>query len=203
MADDKSPVGNPPSPADTEDDDQESPDSGKPKGVSHESYQKVLSEKKKFQAELKRLQDLEQKRSEEALAEQGKFKTLLEQREKELADATQRIKESTEREVYRSRMSAVVRGLGVADLSDKWINTVIASEIDQVEIDDDGKPLAASVQKFCEQLRKDWPEMVKTTPPNMPSGTPQGSKPNTIAYADWLKLPANESKKWNKSQIIG
>lgn len=169
------------------------------KSISYDAYRKLLDEKKKVQQELQSSKEAEKQRQEQLLIEEGKLKEMLELREKELSEEREKRLAFERRDIEAKKVHAVVKGLGVGEVEDKWFG-VIGSHIDEIEVLEDGSPDPKSVSEIVEGLKKTWPEMIKKPLPGMPNGTPSG-KPKTITRSEWEKLPSKEMKQWKLDQI--
>lgn len=175
---------------------------GEPKqepSVSYEAYRKLLDEKKKLGLSLREKEESEKKRQEALLLEEGKLKEALELRDKELSEERSRRLALEERDAQAKKLHAVIKGLGVGELEDKWYG-VIGSHIDDIKIDDDGQVDQKSVSDVVEGLKKTWPEMIKKPVSGMPQGSPPGG-PQTITRSEWMKLSSKEMRKWLPHQI--
>lgn len=171
------------------------------KSVSYETHRRLLDEKKKLQA---RADELEAKAKERELADitaKGDTQKLLDLARKEAAENKAALSALQEREVQAKKLSAIVRGMG-ASVDEKWYG-VISQHIDDVVLNADTHEIEAmSVTSVVENLKKNWPEMLKKPVAGMPNGAPQGNGATTISYGEWKKLPLKEMKKWRQGQII-
>jgi hypothetical protein len=59
-----------------------------------------------------------------------------------------------------------------------------------------------SVTSVIENLKKEWPEMLRRPSAGMPQDAPRGNVSATISRDEWLKLPVAEMRKWKPQQII-
>lgn len=172
--------------------------STEPKNVSHESHQKLLSEKKKErEARLKAEQELEALRKEKAdrekeeLEKQGNYKKLLEDREKELADERAKNKKIFDDLSEHRKKKAIL-----ANIDGKIPeNAMKLLPLSMVELDADGKPTEKSAKLAAQFFEKEFSFAVQRDkeggglPPDAPLG---GTK--KLSRSEWEKLPASEMK---------
>lgn len=167
--------------------------------VSYESHRKLLDEKKKLDERIRQIEDEKKAEQEAKLIEDGKLKEALDLKEKELQEAQTKLTNYEEQRRDAKKMSAIIDGLGVP-VDKKWLS-IIGDKIHLVDIDESGNVDAKQCKQVCDVLLKDWPEMIKKEPANMPNGTPRGGS-TTITRSDWLKLSDTEMLKWKPDQII-
>ena len=169
------------------------------KMISYDAHRKLLDEKKKVQGELSALQSEKKAREDAEAARRGDFESLLKARDEELA------KERGERQQLQSRittglkMNAVIESLG-GQIDQKWFQLIDVSEVAQSE---SGELDQMTVARVAEQLKKQWPEMVKSVnklPSNAPQGlTAAGSK---IAESEWKKLKGKDQMSFGPNDVI-
>lgn len=180
-------------------------DSGKTE-LSLEKHKQLLDEKKKIQAEKARIEKelneykAKEREKEEADAKKrGDFESILKSRDEELEKIKSELSGYKERISYSQKMTAVLDAIGTK-IEDKWLSLIDADKViinpATNEIDQ------ASVTKLVENLRKDWPEMLKKQSGNLPDKAPQGGDGGTISRSAWLKLTANEMKKYRPDQVL-
>ena len=168
--------------------------------VALDTHRKLLDEKKKVQAKLDELLAKDKEREEADARKRGDYEALLKTREDELQ------KEREKRQTLEStfergqKLNAVVEALG-GNLEPKWYKLI---DVSKVPINPDtGEVDQMSVANLVDALKKEWPEMVKTTnslPSAAPKGLPNGS--GAISRSEWLKLPYAKMREYKPNQII-
>jgi hypothetical protein len=168
--------------------------------VAYETHRKLLDEKKKLQAKLEQI-ETDRKSAEEAeLTRKGEIQKLLDMERKRAQDLELKVKAQDEERLQARKLSAIVKGLSVP-VDQKWYS-VLGGHLDDVILNEAGEIEQMSVTSVVENLKKEWPEMLKKPSAGMPNGAPQGNGAATISYDDWKKLPLKDMKKWRQSQII-
>ena len=172
--------------------------------VSFATFDKAVKQRK---AALEKLTELEQKLSlfeqkekqieEEKLFEQGEYKKLLADREKE----NRRLKEEAEQwkqsAVKREKLHAFQEALG-GKLADpryfSFVNTdAIAVDPETNMIDE--ASLKATVNEFVQQHGR----LVDFGGAKLPNGAPSSSSSRVPSYEEWLTMPYEEKLKHKKS----
>jgi len=190
---------NPPA-AGTGGDDSANPPTSTKESVSYETHRKLLDEKKKLQAKLEQI-DLDRKVAEEAeLTRKGDTQKLLDMERKRVADLELKVKDQDERQLQARKLSAIVKGLN-APVEQKWFS-VLGGHLDEILVNETGEIEQMSVTTVVENLKKEWPEMLRRQAAGMPNGAPQGNGATTITRTDWLNLPSKDMTKWKPEQII-
>jgi hypothetical protein len=180
----------------------EKPVSEKPISPSFETYRKTVSEAKKERAKRRELEQrlaefkAERQAEEQAkLAEQGKYKELLEAEKKKYAELQSKY-EKTERTINNSfKFNALKKALN-AEIDYKWADYLEAKGIyDQIELDDNRRADEMSLAKVSEFIRKEYPEIIAKpmSKGDLPNQSPVGSS-GTISYEEWQKLPLKDKK---------
>lgn len=169
--------------------------------VAYETHRKLLDEKKKLQLKLDQI-EADRKAAEEAeLARKGELQKLLELERKKASDLEARIKQQEAERREARKLSAIAKGLG-APVEQKWFS-VLGGYLDDVIVNDEtGEVEAMSVASVVENIKKEWPEMVRKSAAGMPQDAPRGNGAATIARSEWLKLPVAEMRKWRPNQIM-
>lgn len=182
-------------------DDQNQNNNDAPKVVPYETHRKLLDEKKQRDAELKTLRDAEEARKRQALEEQGNYKALLEEKDKELEAIRNENTSFKTRERETKKLRAILESVE-GSIDPKFHHLI---DRDGVIIDEaTGEVDKTSAMLAAKKLKAEYPEFIKSTKPGMPNAAPQGDsgKAKTISIEDWKKLPSSEMKKWNRTQII-
>lgn len=169
--------------------------------VAYETHRKLLDEKKKLQQRLEAI-ETERKAAEEAeLTRKGELQKLLEFERKKAQDLESRVKAQDEERKQARKLSAIVKGLG-APVDQKWYS-VIGSHLDDVIFNEEtGEVEGMSVTSVIENLKKEWPEMLRRPSAGMPQDAPRGNGATTISHEEWKKLPLAEMRKYKPHQII-
>lgn len=165
--------------------------------VKYESFQKVLNEKKNVAERLKateaRLAEYERqnKESEERkLKEQGEYKKLLEQRDRELEEI-RGSKSELERTILDSmKYQAVLDKIGGKLKHRDYMSHI---DVDRVSFDPETKALDFNtVESVANDFLKTHSHLVSFPNAKLPQDAPQAAE--SISYEQWLKLPAREMK---------
>jgi hypothetical protein len=178
---------------------------GEKESVAYETHKRLLDEKKRVQSELEVLRQKDKEREEADAKKRGDYETLLQLKEAELAKAREeaekeRLNRAGLEEAVKSaqKQVAVIDALG-GQIDPKWHRFI---DVDKVIINPEtGKIDPLSVAKYAEELKRDWPEMLKKTSV-LPAGAPQGGSQSFIKRDDWLKLSSKEMRKWKFDQIL-
>lgn len=158
-----------------------------------EKYQAFKSKEEEFKTQ-------QTKAEEDRLRQQGEYKTLLEQREKELAmlreslDTTSSEVESYKRSMTNLRKaSAFERELGGKLKKDSYWSHV---NFDQIALDpESGEIDRGTLKEVANNFIKEYRELVDfPTNGNLPNGTPNGGK-GRLTYEQWKALPLTDRKK--------
>jgi hypothetical protein len=179
------------------------------KKVSHESYLKLLGEKKAASARLKEFEEAQKKAEEERLKKDGDWKGLIDARESEIAnlrksleDTSSRFEKLNNRVTNGEKLSSVLTALG-ADVPSKYFGLI---DIDEVSINPEtGEIDALTAKKVAERFKLEYPEVLKKSVHSGMMGAGHGngvSGGNTIKLSDWVKLPYDKQKAFKQSQII-
>lgn len=180
----------------------------KPDTVSRDAYEKLLDEKKKL-AEQRKAQDEELKKYRDA-DEEKKRKDLESKGEYEKAIALEREarkKSDDELESYRKKDKNRTKLAAVLDSVGGTIDSKFYGLIDYEDVvldPESGDVNEMSVTKVVENLKKKYPEIIKTDKgAKMPDGSPRGAGggPNRISIADFEKLSVKDQQKYKFDQI--
>lgn len=175
------------------------PDPTPPKQVSYESYQKLLDEKKRFQAKADAADAAEEARKQKDLESKGKYQEVIAQRDADLKKAQDELAAVRRNEADRLKLSHLLDAIdGTVD--PKFFKYI--DHIDDIVIDPTtGEIDKMSVAKAAEKFKADYPEFIKSAKPSLPNGAPQGGPTGKISRSEWLKLSSSEMKKWKQGQI--
>lgn len=209
MTDDLNPSGNVVN-ASGEEDDKENPTKNQSdKRVSHETYLKVLGEKKVASAKLKEFEENARKAEEERLKKDGDWKGLIDARENEilnlrksLEDTAGRFEKLNVRVTNGEKLSSVLSALG-SDVPSKYFGLI---DIDEVSLNPEtGEIDALTAKKVAEKFKREYPEVLKKNVHSSMMGAGHGNSVdgvNSIKHSDWVKLPYDKQKAFKRSQII-
>ena len=165
--------------------------------ISYAQYRKLLDEKKKYESKAKEYEAAETSRKERELAEQGRFKELLDQKEKELGEAKRANEEQRRVQEDQLRFSSVIESLGVP-IDRKWHVIV---PYDQVKIKDDGTVDEVSLNAVVNSIKLNYPEIMRPHTSSLPKDSPSGGVKSKISKAAYMKLPLSEMRKWSHNDI--
>lgn len=179
------------------------------KRVSHETYMKVLGEKKAASAKLREFEDNAKKAEEERLKKDGDWKGLIEAREVEIAhlrksleDTSTRFEKLNSRVTNGEKLSSVLTALG-SDVPSKYFGLI---DIDDVTVNPEtGVIDELTAKKVADRFKKEYPEVLKKNvhPGMMGNGHGNGVVGgNTIKHSDWVKLPYDKQKAYTRGQIL-
>jgi len=168
--------------------------------VQLETHRKLLDEKKKLQARLDAFEADKRAQEEADARKRGDLELILKNRDAELEAEKQKRTAIESRLEVGFKMNAVIDALG-GNLDAKWHRLI---DVSKVPINPEtGEVDAASVAKLAQELKREWPEMVKTNsslPANAPRGFDNGS--GAISRKEWLALPYAKMRQYKPSQII-
>lgn len=168
--------------------------------VSFESHQKLLDEKKKVAAELATYKAAEEARKTKELEDQGKYKEMLEERDKALEEANSKLTLMTQRDQDRTKLSRLLSAID-GDVDPKFYKYI--DQIDDIIIDPaTGEVDAMSVTKAAQKFRAEYPEFIKTKKSGLPNEAPAGGSATKISRMEWEKLSSKDMKKWKPGQIV-
>jgi hypothetical protein len=169
--------------------------------VAYETHRKLLDEKKKLQQRLDAFESERKAADEAEMVRKGELQKLLELERKKSQELDGRVKAQDEERKQARKLSAIVKGLG-APVDQKWYS-VIGSHLDDVIVNEEtGEVEGMSVTSVIENLKKEWPEMLRRPAAGMPQDAPRGNGASTISHDEWKKLPLAEMKKYKPHQII-
>lgn len=188
----KTPVGNQQSPVD---------DAGKSEGtkqvVSYESYEKLLSEKKKIQRQIDKLQSDSDSKKKEELETNERFKELWETSKAEKEDISKENDRLNQQWSDAVKLTAFHDALGdTRKIDSKYTGFIDTSKI--IINPETGVVDSATAQKEVDRVSKEYPEIVKEmSKGTIPSEHPTSSSP--MSFEKWKDLPLSEMKKNLKS----
>ena len=174
------------------------PASGKPEGneppkkdfVSHESWLKLLDEKKKLKEKLDASEKERKEREEAELRAKEDFKKIGELREQEAKELREKLTQKEERERGAIKLDAFLSTLD-GKVDKKYWGHI---NLDAIVVDPEtGVVDQMSVTKEVERFRKEYFEIVQRPDQNkLPNNPPGGSAGAKITYEQWKQLPAKE-----------
>lgn len=167
----------------------------KPPGdsVSLESHQKLLAEKKKWQAKARDLEEQEQKREKDKLEETSQYKVLYEAEKEAKAKLEQELTEVQENRLHAKKFNAVLKGLPVQPEEQYW--PLINLHLDKVVVDDSGTVDQNTAKSLVDVLQKQYPRIFHTSKGNgSVSDAPIDLGDGELTLEAWKKLPASEKR---------
>ncbi len=158
--------------------------------VAYASYQKLLSEKKKLQAKIDKVEREAESREREKLEAQQKYKELWESEKTESEALRGKVQSYEERWTDALKLDAFNRALGDTRRIDPKYSGFI--DTSNILIDpESGKIDELSAKREVDRVSQSFPEIVKSTvTTHLPNETPTPGK--TLTRAEWMKLPAKE-----------
>jgi hypothetical protein len=158
--------------------------------VAYESYQKLLSEKKKLQARLDKQEREAEGKQREELEAQQKYKELWESEKTEVESLRGKVRSYEERWDDALKLDAFNRALGDTRRIDAKYSGFI--DTSNILIDPEtGKIDSLTAKREVDRVFKEYPEIVKSTVTNhLPNENPNPGK--ALTREEWLKLPAKE-----------
>jgi hypothetical protein len=170
--------------------------------VKYETYSKVVGEAKRAreklsetEKELEKLRAADKERQDADLKAKEDYKTLLANREAELAkEKTERIRLENEHKNAR-KLSAFLDSIE-GKIDQKWW---IHIDTDQIVLNPDtGEIDQMSVTKAVDKFKADYGEIIqKPNGSRLPNDAP-GGKSGKISYQEWINLPSKEMGKRRK-----
>ena len=173
--------------------------SGSDNKVSYDSYQKLLSEKKRLQDEYQKLKTDAESRKEQELKEQQRFKELYEQSIEENKKLSEKVTAHTQRWQNAVKLGAFTDALGDKKIDSKYTGFI---DTDKILINPETNEVdKVSVEREVQRVLNEYPEIVKSTNSgNLPTNAPNSQ--GSLTYEQWKKLPAHEMKKRRKEVVF-
>ena len=175
------------------------------KELSLDKHKQLLDEKKKMQAdrdrmaaELEKYKAKEKAQADADMKKRGDFEAMLKQRDEEIESYKLKLKDIDDKITRNKKVNAVIAALG-GNIDRKWVQI----------IDDEGVLLhpetgeidPTSVAKVADALKKQWPEMVKSSGKVLPPDAPKGNKAGKITRAEWMEMSSKDMIKF-RDQVI-
>jgi exonuclease VII large subunit len=156
--------------------------------VAYETHRKLLSEKKALAERLAQLEAAHKEREETEARQKQDWKKLLDVREQELASERDR-RSSLEGQVFKAvKKSAFQKALG-SNFNPNYEKLI---DFDQIVIDPAGNVDGLALNKYVEQFRKDFREIISPVAvPGVPQNAPQGvstERTKEDIFKDFAKL---------------
>jgi len=147
--------------------------------VKYETYQRIVSEKKKRDEQLgemsKRVQELEsqqKQREEQELRAKEDYKKLLDLREKELSETKSKLNEFSVMQKLEKKAQAFVNAVGGLK-KQEYMNLV---DFDQIILTEEGTIDQMSLEKYKDEWVQKFPEtLVDKKTPSVPVTSPQSA----------------------------
>lgn len=165
--------------------------------VNYSTYQKVLSEKKKKDLELKELREYRAKveaaakqAEEQKMAEKGEFQKLLEERNKQVEELSSKLTQKEKMFQDAVKFSAFKKALP-GSIEDQFLPLV---DLDKIALDESGQPDKSSIERYAKEFTKTYGRVLTTqSGVRIPQDGARGSE-KSLSYEEWLKLPAKEMR---------
>jgi galactokinase len=146
--------------------------------VKYETYQKVLSEKKKrdemlseYQQRLEELETANKQREEDELKKKENFKQLLEVREKELGEIKNQLTQFKEQSVLTKKAQAFLQSVGGLK-KQEYLELV---DFSKIPIDDDGQVDQVALESYRDEWKSKFPETLNDShAKKVPNTSPKG-----------------------------
>lgn len=169
--------------------DPSNPTPGKDDKVAYATYQKILGEKKKLADKVEAMEAEQKARDEKALKEKEDYKTLAENREKELLETKAKLAKGEERIANGVKLRAILTAVGGEVEREYW--ELLPTSM--VEIDPDtGLPTEQSVANAVKVVQAKYPKIITPANANLPPNTAARGGTEKLSHADWDKLPADK-----------
>jgi hypothetical protein len=165
-------------------------DQAPPKGtVAYETYQKVLDEAKAAKKKVAEFEKAKRDAEETSLKEQGNYKKILEEREKELQETKDKLSGLDKKISDSRKMNAFLGAIG-GDVPKQYWPLV---DLEDVAVNPEtGMPDESSVKRAAEKFEKDFPDVIKRpSKSKLPNEAPRGGG-TKLSYEAWLKLPLKD-----------
>ena len=175
--------------------------------VKYDTYRKVLGEKKnlqsKFELAQKELEEFraKQKESEEReLQENNKGQEFAERKEKEAAEALQRVKDYEHREIASRKLDRILNGVGQPIDAKYWgLINVEAVEYDAETGEFDETSLNSEIQR----IKNEMPEIIsRKKDANYDPSAPNKNGMGNLSVAEYARM-SNKDKKANAHRVQG
>lgn len=171
--------------------------------VAKAAYQKVSQDMHKYKSEMKALQaQLEaakadqEAREKSVLQEQEKWHELYKKSEAKLQQIAQERDSEKSKFIDYHKKNAVIQALGGFKKPDynKFINT------ESIEVLEDGSVDSNSIASEVERLRKEYPELIKSTPAQpLPNAAPKQAQAKAVSDMTPAELAAARREALKKS----
>jgi hypothetical protein len=176
--------------------------------VDHKTFERLLSQKKKRDEELRevraKLEELETERQqavEAKLKETQDFKKLAELKDEKLKELTSELTTVREQQLNARKLDRFLTTLDGKVDKKFWSHI----DLDAIVVDPESGDIdEMSVSKAVEDFRTTYPEIIRSPKQgqNVPNTYPQGT--GTLTYEEWLKLPAAEMRaRYNEVRSSG
>lgn len=160
--------------------------------VSYDSYQKLLGEKKKRDAELTEYKKKEKEREEQDLKAKEDWKKLVALRDEELQ------KTKAELDSVKNTLESGTKLQAFLDALDGQVDQQYWGLIDLSQVvlnPETGLPEEVSIKKAALEFKSKYGLVVKQSGgTKMPNDAPKGNGSVGLSYDEWLKLPAKDMR---------
>lgn len=142
------------------------------------------------QAKLEKLEADAKAKQEEALKQQGEYKKLWEEEQKQKADLTEKLKKKEEKELALRKVDVVMQELGVPLAKAEYWNFI---DLSKIPVDEATQDVDRNIAKqVASDFMRDFPELLSKKPGKMPDGAPRPA--TQLSHEEWMKLPLPEKR---------
>jgi len=173
--------------------------------VTHDAYRRLLAqrkadqEKQKSLAEKLTMYEQKEKEAEDAkLMEQGEYKKMLQEREKQIRQLQE------EREQYKTslvktvKLQAFQQALGGKLADPDYFSFV---DTDKIAVDPETNTIdSESLKSYVNEFVSKHQRLVEFSSAKLPNSAPSSSK--ALSYEEWLSLPLKEKKIRQKDVVM-
>jgi hypothetical protein len=166
-------------------------DSGKKQSVDYDSFQKLLDQKKKVQAEAAELKAKFEAMERDQKIKNEEYKALYESTLKEKQDAENKYKGLHSARIEDFKINAFMRALPSELIS---VDYLAHANLDGILYDEEtGVINPESVKKVADDFTKKHPQLLKTSKKfHLPNDAANTSGAKAISHSEWLKLSGKE-----------
>lgn len=165
--------------------------------VDYDTYLKAVNQEKNAKARLKETEDklakYEAARKEEEetkLKQQGEYKKLLGQRDKQLQDLEESNKQLKKSMLDSVKLSKVIEKIGGRVKRNEYLNFI---DVDKIPYDEETKSFDDEmIKSVASDFVKSYTELIDFKTGKLPSDA--ASAAETLSYDEWRKLPLKDKK---------
>lgn len=158
---------------------------------SYESYQKVLSEKKKAVQELKLYKEKEAAELQRKLEESGNYKKVLEERDRKIQELEQE-RENTKKELQDMLKLSYFKKMLPGPLDESFLPLV---NLDEIPVDENGHPDKLGVERYSKEWLKTYSRVIPAqSTAKLPQGGAVPTSRESITEQEWKSLKGSRAK---------